>query len=56
MQNSQSHLAYLALEHLIVTLALKPGALVTEKQLIDLAGHRPVRRSARQSRSWPGRA
>jgi DNA-binding GntR family transcriptional regulator len=39
MQNSQSHLAYLALEHLIVTLALRPGALVTEKQLIELAGH-----------------
>ncbi len=55
MQNSQSHLAYLALEHLIVTLALKPGALVTEKQLIDLAGHgRTPVREAIQKLAWQG--
>lgn len=55
MQNSLSHLAYLALEHLIVTLALKPGALVTEKQLIDMAGHgRTPVREAIQKLSWQG--
>lgn len=55
MQNSQSHLAYLALEHLIVTLALKPGALVTEKQLIDMAGHgRTPVREAIQKLAWQG--
>ncbi len=55
MQNSQSHLAYLALEHRIVTLALKPGALVTEKQLIDLAGHgRTPVREAIQKLAWQG--
>ncbi|CAN7277220.1 GntR family transcriptional regulator [Rhizobium rhizogenes] len=55
MQNSQSHLAYLALEHLIVTLALKPGALVTEKQLIELAGHgRTPVREAIQKLAWQG--
>jgi len=55
MQRSQSHLAYLALEHLIVTLALKPGALVTEKQLIDLAGHgRTPVREAIQKLAWQG--
>ncbi|MBB4478396.1 GntR family transcriptional regulator [Rhizobium etli] len=55
MQTSQSHRAYLALEHLIVTLALKPGALVTEKQLIDLAGlgRTPVR-EAIQKLAWQG--
>ncbi|EJC79251.1 transcriptional regulator [Rhizobium leguminosarum bv. trifolii WSM2297] len=53
MQTSQSHLAYLALEHLIVTLALKPGALVTEKQLIDMAGHgRTPVREAIQKLAW----
>ncbi|OCJ14563.1 GntR family transcriptional regulator [Rhizobium sp. AC44/96] len=53
MQNSQSHLAYLALEHAIVTLALQPGALVTEKQLIDLAGHgRTPVREAIQKLAW----
>ncbi|MDO3435399.1 GntR family transcriptional regulator [Rhizobium sp. CBN3] len=55
MQTSQSHLAYLALEHLIVTLALKPGAPVTEKQLIDLAGHgRTPVREAIQKLAWQG--
>jgi DNA-binding GntR family transcriptional regulator len=55
MQNSQSHLAYLALEHLIVTLALKPGALVTEKQLIEMAGHgRTPVREAIQKLAWQG--
>lgn len=55
MQNSQSHLAYLALEHLIVTLVLKPGALVTEKQLIELAGHgRTPVREAIQKLAWQG--
>ncbi|MGX9990440.1 GntR family transcriptional regulator [Rhizobium sp. Z1P35] len=55
MQTSQSHLAYLALEHLIVTLALKPGALVTEKQLIDMAGHgRTPVREAIQKLAWQG--
>jgi DNA-binding GntR family transcriptional regulator len=53
MQNSQSHLAYLALEHAIVTLALLPGALVTEKQLIDLSGHgRTPVREAIQKLAW----
>ncbi|WP_064708956.1 GntR family transcriptional regulator [Rhizobium bangladeshense] len=55
MQTSQSHLAYLALEHLIVTLALKPGALVTEKQLIDMAKHgRTPVREAIQKLAWQG--
>jgi DNA-binding GntR family transcriptional regulator len=52
---SQAHLAYLALEGLIVTLKLKPGALVTERQLIDLAGlgRTPVR-EAIQKLEWQG--
>ncbi|MEF0942331.1 GntR family transcriptional regulator [Rhizobium sp. BR 362] len=55
MQNSQSHLAYLALEQRIVTLVLKPGALVTEKQLIELAGHgRTPVREAIQKLAWQG--
>ncbi|APO67620.1 GntR family transcriptional regulator protein [Rhizobium gallicum] len=55
MQSSQSHLAYLALEHAIVTLVLKPGALVTEKQLIDIAGHgRTPVREAIQKLAWQG--
>lgn len=52
---SHAHLAYLALERLIVTLKLAPGALVTERQLIGslgLAG----RRFARRFRSLPGKA
>ncbi|QFY60068.1 GntR family transcriptional regulator [Rhizobium grahamii] len=53
MQNSQSHLAYLALEHAIVTLALPPGAYVTEKELIELAGHgRTPVREAVQKLAW----
>lgn len=52
---SQAHLAYLALEGLIVTLKLKPGALVTERQLIDLAGHgRTPVREAIQKLEWQG--
>jgi DNA-binding GntR family transcriptional regulator len=52
---SQAHLAYLALEGLIVTLKLKPGALVTEKQLIELSGHgRTPVREAIQKLEWQG--
>lgn len=55
MQNSLSHLAYLALEYPIVTLRLKPGALVTEKQLIEIAGHgRTPVREAIQKLAWQG--
>lgn len=55
MQNSLSHLAYLALEYLIVTLELKPGSLVTEKQLIEMAGHgRTPVREAIQKLAWQG--
>lgn len=55
MQNSLSHLAYLALEYLIVTLELQPGALVTEKQLIEMAGHgRTPVREAIQKLAWQG--
>ena len=51
--DSLSHLAYLALEHLIVTLKLRPGALVTEKQLIELAGQgRTPVREAIQKLAW----
>jgi DNA-binding GntR family transcriptional regulator len=52
---SQSRLAYLALERLIVTLRLAPGSLVTEKQLIALAGfgRTPVR-EAIQKLEWQG--
>ncbi|MDO6965681.1 GntR family transcriptional regulator [Rhizobium alvei] len=52
---SQSRLAYLALESLIVTLKLAPGSLVTEKQLIALAGfgRTPVR-EAIQKLEWQG--
>ena len=52
---SQAHLAYLALEGLIVTLKLKPGSLVTERQLIDLSGHgRTPVREAIQKLEWQG--
>lgn len=52
---SLSHLAYLSLENLIVTLRLKPGALVTEKQLIDMAGQgRTPVREAIQKLAWQG--
>ncbi|ASW06570.1 MULTISPECIES: GntR family transcriptional regulator [unclassified Rhizobium] len=55
MQNSLSHLAYLALEYAIVTLALKPGSLVTEKQLIEVAEHgRTPVREAIQKLAWQG--
>lgn len=52
---SQAHLAYLAIERLIVTLKLEPGALVTERQLIELAGlgRTPVR-EAIQKLAWQG--
>jgi DNA-binding GntR family transcriptional regulator len=47
--------AYRALEHMIVTLKLAPGALVTEKQLIELAGHgRTPVREAIQRLEWQG--
>ncbi|QRM55456.1 GntR family transcriptional regulator [Sinorhizobium sp. BG8] len=53
--DSQARLAFRALENLIVTLKLKPGALVTEKQLIDLAGHgRTPVREAIQKLAWQG--
>ncbi|WEX78797.1 GntR family transcriptional regulator [Sinorhizobium numidicum] len=52
---SQSHLAYLALERLIVTLKLKPGTLVTERQLLELANHgRTPVREAIQKLAWQG--
>jgi DNA-binding GntR family transcriptional regulator len=52
---SQSRLAYLRLESLIVTLELAPGSMVTEKQLIALArlGRTPVR-EAIQKLEWQG--
>lgn len=52
---SHSRLAYLRLESLIVTLALAPGSMVTEKQLIALAGlgRTPVR-EAIQKLEWQG--
>jgi DNA-binding GntR family transcriptional regulator len=52
---SQSRLAYRRLESLIVTLRLEPGSLVTEKQLIALAGlgRTPVR-EAIQKLEWQG--
>lgn len=51
--HSQAHLAYLALERLIVTLKLAPGMLLTEKQLIELAGHgRTPVREAIQKLAW----
>ncbi|WP_028735252.1 GntR family transcriptional regulator [Ciceribacter selenitireducens] len=52
---SQSHLAYLALEQQIVTLKLKPGALVNERQLIELSGYgRTPVREAIQKLEWQG--
>ena len=52
---SQSHLAYLTLEQQIVTLKLAPGALVNERQLIELSGfgRTPVR-EAIQKLEWQG--
>ncbi len=55
VQASQSHLAYRALESLIVTLKLTPGQTVTEKELIELAGHgRTPVREAIQKLEWQG--
>lgn len=55
IQASQSHLAYRALELLIVTLKLAPGQTVTEKDLIELAGHgRTPVREAIQKLEWQG--
>lgn len=55
VQASQSHLAYRALELLIVTLKLAPGQTVTEKELIELAGHgRTPVREAIQKLEWQG--
>ncbi len=52
---SHSRLAYLRLESLIVTLKLAPGSLVTEKQLIALAGYgRTPVREAIQKLEWQG--
>jgi DNA-binding GntR family transcriptional regulator len=52
---SHAHLAYLALERLIVTLKLKPGSLVTEQQLLELADHgRTPVREAIQKLAWQG--
>jgi len=54
-QPSLSHQAYLALEHLLVTRQLAPGAVVTEKQLIEMAGHgRTPVREAIQRLAWQG--
>lgn len=52
---SHSRLAYLRLESLVVALELAPGSLVTEKQLIALAGlgRTPVR-EAIQKLDWQG--
>ena len=52
---SQSRLAYLRLESLIVRLELAPGSMVTEKELIALAalGRTPVR-EAIQKLEWQG--
>ncbi|UJW73689.1 GntR family transcriptional regulator [Rhizobium sp. SL42] len=58
MQNkspSQSHLAYLELERQIVMLRLKPGATVSERELIEASGfgRTPVR-EAIQKLEWQG--
>lgn len=57
--DSFSEQAYRALEHAIVTLALAPGALVTEKELIGIAGQshplgRTPVREAIQKLAWQG--
>jgi DNA-binding GntR family transcriptional regulator len=50
-----SRQAYRRLENLIVTMKLQPGALVTEKQLIGLAGQgRTPVREAIQKLEWQG--
>ncbi len=52
---SRSRQAYRRLENLIVTMRLHPGALVTEKQLIGLAGQgRTPVREAIQKLEWQG--
>ncbi|MDB5526026.1 MAG: GntR family transcriptional regulator [Rhizobium sp.] len=53
ISESQRRLAYLRLERLIVTLKLAPGALVTEKQLLVLAGfgRTPVREAIQRLES-----
>lgn len=52
---SHARLAYLRLESLIVTLVLAPGSMVTEKQLITLAGYgRTPVREAIQKLEWQG--
>lgn len=56
-ESTESHarLAYLRLESLIVTLVLAPGSMVTEKQLITLAGYgRTPVREAIQKLEWQG--
>lgn len=54
-QNSLSNQAYLALERLLVTQQLALGAVVTEKQLLDMAGHgRTPVREAIQKLAWQG--
>ncbi|WP_137131206.1 GntR family transcriptional regulator [Rhizobium sp. FY34] len=54
-QASLSRQAYRALEHMIVTLQLAPGAMVTERQLIDVSGHgRTPVREAIQKLEWQG--
>ncbi|MBT9372346.1 GntR family transcriptional regulator [Rhizobium sp. CSW-27] len=53
--DSLARQAYRVLEQRIVTLALAPGAVVTEKQLIDMAGHgRTPVREAIQKLEWQG--
>ena len=52
---SHARLAYLRLESLIVTLVLAPGSMITEKQLITLAGYgRTPVREAIQKLEWQG--
>lgn len=55
LQGSLSRQAYRVLEQMIVTLQLAPGALVTEKQLIEASGHgRTPVREAIQKLEWQG--
>lgn len=54
-QDSLSRQAYRVLEQMIVTLRLAPGAMVTEKQLIEASGHgRTPVREAIQKLEWQG--
>jgi len=52
---SQGHAAYLDLEHRLVTLQFRPGALYTEKAIIEMVGlgRTPVR-EAIQRFAWEG--